>query len=110
MANAQPFRPVKEPLARFLNVKARSLASRARQLASLTPDEVGLRPEDMPYAPGPAHFAAANKRLQAIARAVRIRLQELDKASGASPDDQLMCMAMVEREIDRARRAFGMFF
>jgi hypothetical protein len=110
MANAQPFRPVKEPLARFLNVKARSLASRARQLVSLTPDEVGLRPEDMPYAPGAAHFAAANKRLQAIARAVRIRLEELDKASGASPDDQLLCMAMVEREIDRARRAFGMFF
>src|SRR5215207_4160879 len=70
----------RDPLARFLRVKARTLASRARQLVALTPEAVGLRPEDMPYAPRPEHFAAANKRLQAIDHAVRGRLAELTRA------------------------------
>jgi len=34
----------------------------------------------MPYAPRPEHFAAANKRLQAIDHAVRGRLAELTRA------------------------------
>ena len=77
---------------------------------ALTPEAVGLRPEDMPYAPRPEHFAAANKRLHAITRAVEGRLAELGNTADAKPDDRLLAMAMVEREIDRARRAFGMFF
>ncbi|MDF2765024.1 MAG: hypothetical protein K0S81_2018 [Rhodospirillales bacterium] len=110
MATARPYPVPRDPLARFLRVKARTLASRARQLITLTPESVGLRPEDMPYAPRPEHFAAANKRLQAISRAVQGRLAELGNAADAKPEDQLLSMAMVEREIDRARRAFGMFF
>ena len=110
MAMARPNPVPRDPLARFLRVKARTLASRARQLVALTPEAVGLRPEDMPYAPRPEHFAAANKRLQAITRAVQGRLAELGNTADAKPEDQLLSMAMVEREIDRARRAFGMFF
>src|SRR5688572_32128531 len=108
MATARPYPVPRDPLARFLRVKARTLASRARQLITLTPESVGLRPEDMPYAPRPEHFAAANKRLQAISRAVQGRLAELGNAADAKPEDQLLSMAMVKREIDRARRAFGM--
>ena len=65
----------------------------------------------MPYAPRPEHFAAANKRLAGDHRgAVQGRLAELGNTADAKPEDQLLAMAMVEREIDRARRAFGMFF
>jgi hypothetical protein len=111
MAKAPTRRAPREPLARFLAVKARTLAERARQLAALTPQSVGIRPVDMPYAPLPEHFASANRRLQAIDRDVKVRLQQLDKLdSSMSSDDWLLTMAMVERELDRARRAFGMFF
>jgi hypothetical protein len=110
MAITRPYPARRDPLARFLRVKARTLASRARQLVALTPEAVGLRPEDMPYAPRPEHLAAANKRLQAIDHAVRGRLAELARTGDAKSEDQLLSMAMVEREIDRARRAFGMFF
>ena len=111
MAMARPNPVPRDPLVRFLRVKARTLASRARQLVALTPEAVGLRPEDMPYAPRPEHFAAANKRLPGDRpRAVQGRLAELGNTADAKPEDQLLAMAMVEREIDRARRAFGMFF
>jgi hypothetical protein len=100
-----------EPLHRFLAIKSRSLADRSHQLQQLTPHEVGLRANDMPYAPLPEHFAAANRRLQAIDRDVKLRMKELTKLdASASTDDWLLTMAMVERELDRARRAFGMFF
>ena len=96
---------------RFLATKARTLASRARALATLTPQSVGLRPQDAPYAPRAEHFEAANKRLANIDRAVKLRLAEADKAlRSRSRDDKLLALAMVERELDRARRAFGMFF
>jgi hypothetical protein len=111
MTKAHSSQASSEPLARFLAIKKRSLADRARQLAQLTPQEVGLRPGDMPYAPLPEHFAAANRRLQAIDRDVKLRVKELAKLdASASSDDWLLTMAMVERELDRARRAFGMFF
>ena len=110
MAMARPNPVPRDTLVRFLRVKARTLASRAHKLVALTPEAVGLRPEDMPYAPRAEHFAAANKRLQAINRAVQGRLAELGNTADAKPEDQLLAMAMVEREIDRARRAFGMFF
>jgi hypothetical protein len=101
----------REPLARFLAVKARTLASRARQLAVLTPESVGIRPIDRPYAPLPEHFASANRRLQSINRDVKLRLQQLERLDHSVPaDDWLLTMAMVERELDRARRAFGLFF
>jgi len=101
----------REPIARFLAVKADALASRARQLTSLSPHSVGIRPIDMAYAPRAEHFATANRRLQAIDRDVQLRLKEMSKLDhSASSDDWLLTMAMVERELDRARRAFGMFF
>jgi hypothetical protein len=105
--NASP----REPLARFLAVKARALADRSRQLLGLTPHSVGLRASDMPYAPLPEHFASANRRLKSIDRDLELRLQQLAKLNHSnSSDDWLLTMAMVERELDRARRAFGMFF
>ncbi len=65
----------------------------------------------MAYAPSAAHFAAAGRRLAAIDRQIRKRLAELNKQSRASSfEEKLVAMAMVEREVDRARRAFGMFF
>jgi hypothetical protein len=96
---------------RFLETKARTLEARARRLAHLTPNSVGIRPQDEPYAPSPAHFAAANRRLMAIDQSVERRLTELRSRLGsASPARILLAIALVEREVDRARRAFGMFF
>lgn len=96
---------------RFLATKAKTLASRARQLAVVTPQSIGLRSQDAPYAPRKEHFEAANKRLTSIYRAVKVRLAEADRAfRNNSHTDKLLALAMVERELDRARRAFGMFF
>jgi len=99
---------------RFLELKRRALVARARRLVRLTPEAVGLRPRDLRYAPSPAHFAAAQARLAAIDRAIRQRLDRLDRTARSpdppSTEDLLLAMAMVEREVDRARRAFGMFF
>lgn len=98
-------------LQRFLTIKAHTLAARARRLAKLDRRSVGLRTEDMPYAPLPAHFESANRRLEQIDRTVRERLAELARLdASASLEDRLLAMAMVERELDRARRAFGLFF
>jgi hypothetical protein len=95
----------------FLTMKAGALRSRARRLIALTPNEVGLRPGDMPYAPSAAHFAAAGRRLSAIDREIRRRLKELAHLPQRQRDeDRLVAIAMVEREVDRARRAFGLFF
>jgi hypothetical protein len=95
----------------FLTVKARTLTARARQLVALTPEDVGLRAEDRPYAPQPEHFASANRRLRAIDRDVKKRLRDLEKLGpNSGTDDWLLAMALVERELDRARRAFGLFF
>jgi hypothetical protein len=102
---------INEDTRRFLETKARTLAARGRRLAHLTPNGVGIRPQDEPYAPSSAHFAAANGRLMAIDQSVERRLAELGSRLGsASPARILLAIAMVEREVDRARRAFGMFF
>lgn len=95
----------------FLEEKLRTLKARARRLAILTPERVGLRPQDRPYAPSATHFDAANRRLANIDRQVAARLAFLDEhRNQSSPRQTLVHMALVEREIDRARRAFGMFF
>lgn len=97
--------------AAFLGQKALALVARGRRLTSLTPERVGLRPQDMPYAPSRAHFDAANARLAKIASTIEKRTVDLKQhGAGAPPQRQLVLMAMLEREVDRARRAFGMFF
>ncbi|MGI9506392.1 MAG: hypothetical protein ACR2RE_25395, partial [Geminicoccaceae bacterium] len=63
-----------------------------------------------PYAPSAEHFAAANRRLADIAKAIDRRLLDLNTVAGNAHKMRLARMAMVEREIDRARRAFGLFF
>ena len=102
----------REEVRRFLAVKARGLRSRAHRLTSLTPRDVGYRPHDLPYAPSAGHFRAANERLAGIDRAVRERLAEVERvmAESTDPEDGLNALAMVEREVDRARRTFGMLF
>ncbi len=97
------------PAGPFLATKAKALRSRARRLVALSPAAVGLRPEDLRFSPSPQHFAAANRRLKSIDHMIKRRLAELD-ASPSDPSRRLAAMAMVEREVDRARRSFGMFF
>jgi hypothetical protein len=71
----------------------------------------GIRPQDLPYAPSPAHFQAANDRLASIDRVVARRLETVEREwLRAGLQRVLIDIAFVEREIDRARRAFGMFF
>ena len=97
----------------FLDAKIRSLSARARRLASFDRHSVGIRPEDLPYSPSPAHFAAANTRLKEIDRHVRRQLGSLERALRRPEkgyDELLRQAALVEREIDRARRAYGLFF
>jgi hypothetical protein len=94
----------------FLEAKGRALAERARRLIRLTPQSVGLRRADIPYAPSPAHFNAANARLQQIERAIEARLHHLQRSVGGTTANHLQAIALVEREVDRARRAFGLFF
>jgi hypothetical protein len=97
----------------FLDTKFRSLAARARRLARLDRRSVGIRPQDEPYAPSPAHFTAANARLAEIDRHVRTQLATLSRelrTPGTSFDGLLRKAALVEREVDRARRAYGLFF
>jgi hypothetical protein len=112
--SARTLRPLAAPprdLNGFLRRKIITLQARARRLSRLTPEEVGIRPQDRAYAPSPAHFRAANARLGAIDREIAIRLRFLHRhwAEGTA-EQALLDMALVEREIDRARRAFGMFF
>ncbi len=95
----------------FLRRKIATLTARARRLGRLTPESVGIRAKDRPFAPSQAHFRAANARLGAIDRQIAARLAFLrEHWSRGTPEQALVYMALVEREIDRARRAFGMFF
>lgn len=95
----------------FIRAKITGLVARARRLASLTPNTVGLRSQDRPYAPSAAHFRAANQRLRAIDNAIKKRLRFLLRHWRKAPHQRaLVYIALVEREVDRARRAFGMFF
>jgi hypothetical protein len=96
---------------RFLDRKYRALKARASRLLELTPRRVGLRPQDLPYAPSRLHFAAANKRLRQIGIRIQKRLNASEVARDhASANQRLTAMALVEREVDRARRTFGMLF
>jgi hypothetical protein len=95
----------------FLRARILSLAARARRLVRIDYSSVGIRPQDLPYTPSPAHFQAANDRLASIDRAIVSRLATVERESGQSGFQRsLTDIAFVEREIDRARRAFGMFF
>lgn len=72
---------------------------------------MGIRPQDRPFAPSPSHFRAANQRLEKIDEQVRRRLEILLRTyPRASHQRVLRRIALVERELDRARRAFGLFF
>lgn len=97
----------------FLDTKVRSLEARSRRLARLDRGSVGFRPQDMPYAPSPAHFREANVRLSEIDRHVRAQLDGLARdlrQPGIQSEELLRKAALVEREIDRARRTYGLFF
>jgi hypothetical protein len=96
---------------RFLATKVRTLVARARRLRTLTPERIGLRAKDIPFSPSPAHFQAANARLAAIDERIVRRLSFLERNwRQADHHRALVYMAMLEREVDRARRSFGMFF
>jgi hypothetical protein len=95
----------------FLRAKLIDLAARTGRLARMNYASVGIRPQDVPYAPSVAHFQAANQRLAAIQQQVRRRFQQLERIWARAPVDRVLIdMALVERELDRARRAFGLFF
>ena len=95
----------------FLEAKRIAVTARAQRLARLTPRRVGLRPQDIPYAPSAEHFQAVNQRLAQISARIAGRLAHLQRIwSRRETEPKLIATAMVEREIDRARRSFGMFF
>jgi hypothetical protein len=95
----------------FLQARIIGLAARARRLARIDYASVGIRPQDLPFTPSPAHFQAANARLASIDREIARRLEVVEREwSHAGLQRVLIDIALVEREIDRARRAFGMFF
>src|SRR5581483_9408854 len=103
-----------DPTRSFLRLKAEALQARARQIVALTPAAVGLRARDMLYAPSPSHFAAARSKLAAIDRAIQKRtaLAVAQGRDGPHPsaEDRLLHLAMLERDVDRARRIFGLLF
>src|SRR5271166_2420023 len=95
----------------FLRARIIGLAARARRLARIDYDSVGIRPQDLRYAPSPAHFLAANARLAAIDREIARRLETVQRERlNAGLQRVLIDIALVEREVDRARRTFGLFF
>ena len=72
---------------------------------------MGIRPQDLPYAPSSEHFRAANHRLAKIDREVMKRLHHVQRTWTTAPIPRVLTdIALVERELDRARRAFGLFF
>src|SRR5436309_2641741 len=101
----------------FLHAKLIGLGARLHRLERVDRAFVGLRAQDLPYAPSPAHFAAANRRLDSVQRAVVSRYEALQQrwqktqtARGVPIQRLLVDMALVEREMDRVRRLFGMFY
>ncbi|HEY9645284.1 MAG TPA: hypothetical protein V6C88_02885 [Chroococcidiopsis sp.] len=95
----------------FLQAKILALAARADRLSRVDYSSVGIRPQDLPFAPSVAHFRAANQRLAKIGRQIRRRLRHVERTWQTHPLNQVLIdIALVEREIDRARRAFGLFF
>ncbi|MHB8267810.1 hypothetical protein [Bradyrhizobium sp.] len=95
----------------FMEGKRIAVTARAQRLSRLTPRRVGLRPQDIPFAPSSDHFRAANQRLAEISARIARRLDHLNRIWATRPlEPKLIAAAMLEREIDRARRSFGMFF
>ena len=96
---------------RFLHSKILELKARARRLARIDAENTGIRPQDRPYAPSAEHFQAANQRLAAIDEQIKQRLTYLLTTWQQQPVARVLIeIALVERELDRARRAFGLFF
>ncbi len=95
----------------FLRTKILALAARTRRLSRMDYASVGIRPQDLPFAPSPAHFRAANQRLAGIQTQIEQRLQQVQETWTSAPLNQVLIdIALVERELDRARRSFGLFF
>lgn len=95
----------------FLRERIIGLTARARRLSRIDYDSVGIRPQDLPFAPSPDHFKAANDRLTSIDHEIARRVRTVQREwTSTRPQRVLIDIALVEREIDRARRAFGMFF
>jgi hypothetical protein len=96
---------------RFLHAKIRGLSARLTRLARIDNAFVGLRPQDMPHAPSAQHFAAANARLTKVEQRIRGRFAQLRDGWEQRPAQRVLVdVALVERELDRARRLFGMFY
>ncbi|WP_250536976.1 hypothetical protein [Caballeronia sp. AZ10_KS36] len=96
---------------RFLQAKITGLTARLSRLARIDNAFVGLRPQDMPYAPSADHIRAANARLASVEQRIRARSAELRKGWRQRPPQRVLIdIALVERELDRARRLFGMFY
>jgi hypothetical protein len=95
----------------FLRMRVLGLGARLGRLSRIDHASVGIRPQDRPYAPSASHFAAANQRLAQIEHSVRGRFRTLQtRFAQLSPERALVHIALVERELDRARRAYGLFF
>ncbi|WP_287128676.1 hypothetical protein [Candidatus Cyanaurora vandensis] len=95
----------------FLKDKVLGLVARSKRLSRINYRSVGIRPQDLPYVPSPEHFRAANRRMAEIDQQVMRRLQKVQASWQTAPVDQVLLeVALVERELDRARRAFGLFF
>jgi len=97
-------------LRRFLQAKITGLSARLSRLARVDNAFVGLRPQDMPHAPSARHFEVANERLAAVERRIRQRFAQLTGWQRRPTQRVLIDVALVERELDRARRLFGMFY
>jgi hypothetical protein len=95
----------------FLEAKRIALTARAQRLSRLSGRRVGLRPQDIPFSPSAEHFRVANRRLAEISQRIARRLDHVNRIwSSRAIEPKLIAAAMLEREIDRARRSFGMFF
>lgn len=95
----------------FLHAKIRALSARLTRLARIDNAFVGLRPQDMPHAPSQRHFDAANARLARVEQRIRTRFAQLNHEWERRPLQRVLIdVALVERELDRARRLFGMFY
>jgi len=96
---------------RFLRAKINGLSARLTRLGRIDNAFVGLRPQDMPYAPSRQHFERANARLSRVEQRIRSRFASLRREWEQRPMQQVLVdVALVERELDRARRLFGMFY
>lgn len=95
----------------FISTKVRTLVARSGRLSMLSPARVGIPQRYSGFAPSPEHFKAANRRLAQIDRQIGNQIRFLKRnAQGAGPRKVLTYVALAEREVDRARRTFGMFF